>query len=80
MDCVDVEERVRPQTPRKRLASHEGTGAPAEAQAWIEKELHFTFASGAIFYRVHIKCGASPKVARPRCKKTPCSMMPFPNG
>ena len=65
---------------RKRLSSAEGFGSYAEAQAWIEKELHVTLTPGATFYWVHIKCGASPKVARPRHeKKTPRSVMPSLN-
>lgn len=65
---------------RKRLCSPEGFGSYAEAQAWIEKELHVCLTLGATFYWVHIKCGASPKVARPsHIKKTLRSVIPSPN-
>ena len=64
----------------KRLASPEGFGSYAEAQAWIEKELQVTLSIAATFYWVHIKCGAAPKVARPSHeKKMPLLRRAFPN-
>lgn len=50
----------------KRLSLAEGFDSYAEAQAWIAKELHVPLTPEATFYWVHIKCVASPKVARPR--------------
>lgn len=52
-----------------RLKAPEGFKSYRDVSYWLEKECGIQRSEKALFYTVHIKLGASPKVARPRNPK-----------